>query len=81
MAIGLTSAGVAGCGTVLAAASQSGPATPPGPVVASAGSAVASPAVIVTVPGVPGDARAGSTTPAGAIVSNRRTLTVADDGA
>jgi hypothetical protein len=81
MAVGLTSAGVAGCGTGLAVASRSGSGYAAGASGRLAGSAAASPAVIVTVPAVPGDASAGSATPTGAIVSNRRTLTVADDGA
>src|SRR5262245_3879582 len=81
MAIGLTSTGVAGCGSGLVAASQSGPATPLKPVAASAGRAVASPAGVVTVPTVPATARAGGTTPTGRILPNQRTITVADDGA
>lgn len=87
MVIGLAAAGVTACGTGSAATglppgpaglpSRSGPAALPGPVVASAGGAVASPAVIVTMPAVPG----GGTAPAGRILSHRRALTVADNGA
>src|SRR6266496_1536973 len=72
MVIGLAAAGVTACGTGSAATGL-----PPGPAVASAGGAVASPAVIVTMPAVPG----GGTAPAGRILSHRRALTVADNGA
>jgi hypothetical protein len=74
MVIGLVAAGIVACGT---GSSGSGPALVPGPVTASAGSAVASPAVIVTVPAVP----VGGAASAGRIPSNRGTLTVTDNGA
>src|SRR6266498_1073780 len=87
MVIGLAAAGVTACGTGSAATglppgpaglpSRSGPAALPGPVVASAAAAVASPAVILTMPALPG----GVTAPAGRILSHRRAVTVADNGA
>lgn len=81
MVVGLTAAaGIIACGAGSAATAVpqgSGPARLPGPVTASARSAAASPAVIVTMPALP----TGSTAPAGRILSNRGTLTVADNGA
>jgi hypothetical protein len=68
--IGLTAAGLIGCGA--APASTAGA---PGSVAATAGSATASPGVIVTLPASPTGTGAGGGTP-----RRHRLLTVADDG-
>jgi hypothetical protein len=72
IAIGLTAAGLIGCGTGPVATAGS-----PGTATASAGGATASPGVIVTMPPA---SPSGSGTGGGGTLPRRRLLTVADDG-
>lgn len=75
--IGLTAAGLIGCGTGPAAGSPGTAAGSPATVAASAGTATASPGVITGMPTAspPGGGTGGEAPP------RRRLLTVADDGA